>query len=974
MNIKKAGLLLWATIITHCSFGQGYNISGTLQDETDNSALIGVSVVVNAANDTSVKTGAITDIDGHFTISGLTEGSYHLKASYIGFEPYERNITLTRDIALGILKMKVSNAQLKNVTIEGQQVRVQQSGDTTNYNAGAYKTNPDATAEDLLTKMPGITTDGGTVKANGEDVKQVLVDGKPFFGDDPNATIKNLPAEIIDKIQVFDKLSDQAQLTGFDDGQSQKTINIITKPGKNNGQFGKIYGGYGSKNEQLKDNFYLAGGNINFFNGDRRISIIALSNNINQQNFSTDDLLGVTSTSSGQGRGGGGYRGRSGGSRGGGGYGGSAASNFLVGQQDGITTTNSAGINYSDSWGKKIKVSGSYFFNNTENTNNNNLTRNYFTAADSNLVYKENSNTVTKNTNHRANLRLEYNIDSSNMILFTPRISFQQNSYDRTLSGSSTLPDSTEVNNTNNRNSTDNNGYNFSSSLLYQHKFAKKGRTISLNLNAQSNNRIGSGSNYALNQYVSDTGYLSTLLDQHYDLTGNGYTFGGSLNYTEPLGRKSQLMISYAPSYNKNISDKETKNNNGAGEYTDLDTSLSNKYDNTYLTQRGGIHYRYSSQKLNFFAGLNYQYATLDGAQDFPYDFHLEKTFSSVLPQAMLNLRFSRNENLRIMYRTNTDAPSISQLQNVIDNSNALLLKTGNPELKQDYTHTLIFRYGNTNTQRASNFFAFAYANIAQNYISNQNFTDSSIAAQYGFTLLPGSQLSRPVNLDGYYSIRTFLTYGMPVKLIKSNLNLSAGFTFSHTPGLINLETNYANNYALNGGVVISSNISENVDFTLAYSGNYNIVKNTLQTQSDNNYYSQTTSLKLNYIFLKGFVFNTSLNHSLYSGLSQGFNQEFLLWNASLGYKFFKDRSLDVRLTAYDILNQNRAITRTVTETYIEDNYTNVLQRYFMLNVTYTLRNFGSAAPKGDDPRELFDMRPPQGGERRQHGGPSPMD
>jgi hypothetical protein len=671
--------------------------------------------------------------------------------------------------------------------------------------------------------------------------------------------------------------------------------------------------------------------------------------------------MGVVNSSSGQTRGGGssGGRGSGGpsggrgggsdaGSRGGGSRGGGDAGNFLIGQQPGITTTHSFGLNYSDNWAKNIEVTGSYFLNSTNNLNTSSLSRSYFTGPDSNLVYKEASTTNTTNINHRANLRIEYEIDSSNTIIFTPRISVQQNEFNRVLEGNSKLPDSSLINSTENRNSSENLGYNFGANLVYRHRFAKRGRAASVGLNSSMNNRTGEGSLYSLNQYSVDSlpgTYSTTLLDQRYDLSSNGQTHSANLTYTEPLNERSQLMVNYMPSYSKNNSDRETRRKDGS-DYTILDPVLSNKFDNTYITQRGGLSYRFNDQKIMFNAGVNYQQAVLEGIQEYPVAVTIEKTFSNVLPSAMFNYKFTRTQNLRIMYRTNTNAPGIAQLQNVPDISNPLLVKTGNPDLKQDYQHTLIFRYGNTNTTKSTSFFAMLFGNYVQDYIGNATLIpEQDIEIAEGIILNRGAQLSRPQNLDGFFSLRSFLTYGMPVRKIKSNLNLNLGANMNRIPALINNITNFSNNYTLNGGAVLSSNISENLDFTLAYTGNYNIVKNTIQTQADNNYYFQNTSLRLNWIFLDGFVFNTSVNHSLYTGLSEGFNQDFLLWNAAFGYKFFKDKSLDVRLTAYDILNQNRAIERTVTDTYIEDGFTNVLQRYFMLNITYTLRRFGGAAP-----------------------------
>lgn len=945
--------------------GQTFSVRGAVRDNNDQQPLIGVSVVVSPAQDTGQRSGAVTDIDGSFSIANLRPGLYRLRISYLGYETISRNLNLNTDQDLGTLSMKTGSNVLQTVTVEGTQIRSQQLGDTSQFNAGSYKTNPDATAEDLITKMPGVTSDNGTVKVNGEDVKQVLVDGKPFFGDDPNAALKNLPSEIIDKIQVFDQQSDQAQFTGFDDGNNRKTINIVTKRGRNNGMFGRIQGGYGT------DDRYTAGGNLNFFNGDRRISIVGLANNVNQQNFSSEDLLGISSGSSGQGGfGGSGNRGggrggfQGGGSRDGGGSSG-GASNFLVSQQGGITHTQSAGLNYSDTWGKKVKVTGSYFFNRSTNTSTTDLTRSYFSDnPDSALSYRESGVSKSTNYNHRANLRLEWTIDSSNSLLVVPRISFQDNQSSRDILGLNAIG-SDPAGSVQNKYISNNNGYSLGNQLLYRHRFAKRGRTLSLGVNTTFNDKTGDGSLYSLNEYyLSDT----TLTDQRYNLSSKGVNLSGNLTYTEPVGKKSQLMLTYNPSYNYTNSDRETFNNSGAG-YTDLDTSLTNTYENRYTTQRGGLGYRYNDSLYNLMVSLNAQSATLDGDQTFPYPLQIKKNFTNLLPSAMFNYRFSRGENLRVMYRTSTNPPTINQLQNVVDNSNPLLLRTGNPDLKQDYTHSLSLRYGKTNTQKGTGLFIFASANYINNYVANNTIIATSDTVVRGITLNRGTQLTLPVNLDGNWATRTFLTYSLPLSKIKSNLNLSAGYTFNRTPGLINSLTNYANTHAINGGIVLSSNISQNIDFTVSYQGAYNMVNNSLQAQTDYNYYSQNTSLKLNWIFLDRFVANTNLNHTLYSGLGEGYDRNFLLWNASLGYKFLKDKSLQADIYAFDLLKQNNSISRTINDTYVEDARTEVLQRYFMLRLTYTLRQFKGAASSGSDRRPDDGFGPRRGDRPQRDGG-----
>lgn len=949
-------------------FSQGYNVSGQVLDAGDNSALIGATVFVTPVTDTNNRNGTASDVNGNFIISNVTSGKYFLNVVNLGYPSGKKLITIANgDLNVGSIKMKAGTTLLKEALVKGKQIRGEQLGDTTSFNADAFKTHPDATAEDLVTKMPGVTSDNSGVKHNGETIQQVYVDGKPFFGgDDPTLALKNLPAEVIDKVQFFDKASDQSQFTGFDDGNSQKTMNIITRKNKSNGEFGKIYAGYGT------DGRYLAGGSMNFFNGDRRISIIELSNNVNQQNFSSQDILGISGNSGSRGGSGGG-RGFGGGGPGGGG----AASNFLVGQQNGITTTHSIGLNYSDSWGKKIKITAGYFFNYTDNTNSTVLSRSYFTNK--NLLYNETDQSETKNTNHRISARFEYNIDSANAIIITPKMSLQGNNATTASTDQQALM-ALLKSFSNNSTSANNNGYSFSNNLLIQHKFKKKGRTISLNINNSLNEKSGDGRYYSLNRFYNDTmsNYDTTLYNQYYTLYTNGYTAGANITYTEPITKKSQLMVNYNPSYTKNNSDKESYGLDAiTNQYTDFIDTLSNKFTNTYITQRGGLSYRISDKKYNFNIGANVQYATLQGNQTFPYNFNLSKNFTDVLPSAMFNYRFEDGRNLRIFYRTNTTAPGITQLQDVLDISNPLLLKTGDPTLKQDYEQTAIFRYGATKGKNSHNFFVFLYANYINNYISNATYAptkDSTVTTNdsRSISIKNGSQLSIPVNLNGYWNTRSFITYGIPLEFIKSNLNLNGGLTYTRQPALINSVLNYSNSYGPTGGVVVSSNISENVDFTLSYTGNYNIVQNTVLTQSNQNYYSHLASFKINYIFLKSFVINTNITESYYTGIAGTSSQDYYLWNAYLAYKFLKKKQLEARISVFDILNQNKAVARNLTETYLESSTTQVLKQYFMFTLTYTLRNFKGIAPdqpSKDDANNFDKMREHMGNFNR-GGGP----
>jgi hypothetical protein len=930
--------------------GQVFSTAGAVVDSANRRPVSGATVTLISTRDSTVRHSTATDQSGTFTLSSIQPGNYRLKISSVGFREIQKTVTLrTAGDNIGTLTMAQKPVMLGGVDVVGEAPPVVQKKDTTEYNASAFKTSKDASAEDLVTKMPGVVVNNGTVQAQGENVQQVLVDGRPFFGTDPTLALRNMPSEVVDKVQVFDKLSDQAQLTGFDDGNSMKTMNIVTRRDRRQGQFGKFSGGYGS------DSRYTTGGAVNFFNADQRISLIGLSNNINQQNFSAQDLLGVMGGGGGQG--GGGFGGGGGGGRqrrpgggnqggggfggGGGGQGGAGMSNFLVGQQNGISSANSVGLNFADSIGGKVYTNGSYFFNYTDNDNPQNIQRQYLLSQDSTSLYHEDHQAEKKNFNHRINLRTEYSPDTSNAVIFTPQLLFQRNRSASSLTGTNSTVADALISQTQNNNPVFTDGYNLQGHLVYRHRFPTAGRSVSVDLGASQNRKTNASSLSSIDLYADPSSKNDTI-DQQSAGTTNGYTLSTNVAYTEPLWSNSLLQLTYAPSYTKNSSDTRVYTfDQLAGSFADLNRALSNSFENSYTTQNGGLGFRLRGQSINFTTGISYQIAALHGEQTYPGSRLIEKTFYTILPEAMLNIQLSNRRSMRLFYRASTTAPSISQLQNVVDNSNPLFLTTGNPELRQSVSHSILTRLSLANPENAQSLMLFLFAGYTKDYIGNSSFiARHDTTAPGGVHLNSGAQITSPVNLDGNWNCRTFLTYGFPIGLIKSNLNLNGGLTFTRTPGLVNHALNEASVYALSPGFVLGSNISENFDFTISYTANYNIGRNTLQSTLDNTYFTHTAGVRLATIFWEGVVIRSDLSHSLTNGLSAGLDQNILIWNASLGKKLFENQRGEILLTVYDILNQNHSINRTITDTYIEDATSKVLNRYFLLTFTYSLRQF----------------------------------
>jgi hypothetical protein len=914
-----------------CSFqflrAQTFTINGKLIDEAKQPA-IGSSVFLLKTDSSFIK-GTTTDLNGQFNLENINSDNYILKILSLGYKPVFKSIQIkNQDLIIPTITLKQNLTNLKEVTVEAQQALATQNGDTTSFKANAYKVNKDATAEDLVSKMPGVTLVDGKVQAQGEEVKQVLVDGKRFFGDDASAVLKNLPAEVIDKVQVFDKKSDQSQFTGFDDGNASKTINIVTKAQFKNGVFGKVYGGYGYEDK------FKGGGTVNIFKGDRRITVLAQSNNINEQNFSSEDLVGVSSSSSGGG-------GRRGGGQGGMGGGNNPSENFQSNTQNGINTTSLFGLNYADKWGKKTEVTASYFFNWTQNDSKSSLLQQYILGSNNGLVYNETNNTNSDNFNNRVNFKIETKIDSMNSIVLQPKLSFQSNKGAKELLGLNTK-DILTLSNTENSSSNNLSGYNISVPILYRHAFAKRGRTFSINATPTITKNSSENLLYTLNTYYRDTLFYGDTIDQKSKILKTGNSINGNVSYTEPLNKNNFLLVNYTAVYTDNYSSKRTFDKNYIEySYRDLDSTLTNVFKNQYQSQSGSLGYRYQKEKFNFSLNAAYQRAQLSKEQEIPTSYKLSKTFESILPSAQLQYKFSQKKNLRFNYRTSNNAPSIDQLQDVINNSNSLQLSTGNPDLKQDFQQNIFLRYSGVNTNKATSFFALIGGNYSNNFIGNSTLIANQDTTVYNDIFLQrGSQIIRPVNLDGYFSLRSFINYTFPIKKIKTNLSVNVSGNYNNVPGMINTNINYAKTATGGLGLVFSSNISEKFDFTLSSNSSYSNIQNTLQTSSNTNYLSQVSKLKITANPWKGLILQSEYSNTYYSGLTSAFNQSISLWNAAIGYKFLKNKQAELRITVYDILNQNNSVSRTNTDSYIQDSQTNVLNRYYMLTFTYNFKKY----------------------------------
>jgi len=909
MRFIQAFVLLLISILPAIS--QEYSLSGTIIDPMDEAGIPMATVALLNTEDSTLITGTTTDLDGYYELSKIKKGRYLVKVQYLGYETSFTPINANQDIALPPIELHQQAQTLQEVHITATAATGTQKGDTTQFNAGAFTTLSDASGSDLVTKMPGIMMQDGKLQAQGEDVTQILIDGKPFFGKNVKLALESLPAEIIDKVQVYDKKSDKAELSGFDDGNEERTINIITKPNSKRAQFGRTSGGYGS------DDHYQLGANVNFFKDKQRITVTGMSNNINAVSYSADPN-----------------------------------SQDEVRTQDGIINTNNIGIQFSNEWNEKLELNGSYHYSHRGNEGESQLSREYILPSDSGQIYTQKNTQDNINQDHRLNLRLEYEMDDRNKLIFVPSISLKNDQNNTGFTGATSV-DKEPVNATTNQRSNDHQDNDYSGRILYRHKFLKKGRSFTLHSNAayhtNSDLAYRTGQNTFYRYETPDIENLNqkTTLER----TGISWNAGGSL--TEGIGERNMIELEYYIGNRIDQSDKllydVIDDSDGPLDQVRLDTSLSNTFESFYLSQQFKLGYQYKHENLSLQTGVRYEKSDFENNQFFPAPFLNERTIDAFLPTFRLDWKWTKNTNVELNYFTWTGKPSIGQLQDVINDSNPLRLSTGNPDLDQTYTHRIRARFKTRNPENENSFYAGVSSSIIEDYIANSTF----IASEYtpitdDIALEPGSQLIKPVNVNGYWNMWAYMNYGLPVRFIQSNFNIWTAAGLTHRPGVINETSNLSKSTGLRAGISISSNISDKIDFNISTRSSFNLVDNTLRPQLNNQYFNQRSRIKADWIIWKGVTYRTDVSHRMDTGLSDGYNNSVFLVNMSIGKKILNKNLGEISLQVYDLFNENNNIRRDINELYIQDRQNTVLQQYFMLNFTYNIRHFSKGTSRED--------------------------
>ena len=929
---------------------QSGKVTAKVIDKETKDGVIGAIVEVVSVKNPNVRKHTTTGAGGAVSIGSLSAGSYEVSISFIGYATAKQTVTVKGVTDLGTVELAPEAVAIEAVVKEVQALRTSQNGDTVAYNAAAFKVAADADVEGLLKKMPGITITNGTVEAQGEQVKKIFVDGKEFFAEDVSTALNSLPAQAVDRVEVFNKLSDNAEFSGMDDGEGYKAINIVTQANMRQGVFGKLYAGVGyqpKRDEVTQKVKYNAGGNVNYFHESSRLSIIGLWNNVNQQNFSFEDILGVT----GGGGGMGGGRGR-------------GVGQYMVRPQSGVARVGSIGVQYSDSWGEndKLKLNGSYFFNSTR-TKNRSVLEKWYTAPSpvDTLVQSGYSNTL--NMNHRLNLRLDWAINKNMSIMSRTNFSFQGNnpySFSEGVqygeSGYNIMKDYSTG---------ESKAFRISEFLQYRVKLGKPGRTITVDGNVR----------YRVTPTAETDSYstLSTLYDPEQDIyypdlrcvksfaPVKDFVTRANFTYTEPISKSSQLSAQYRFEYNDQQIDKLAYLTLSDFDITGLtpDASLSKLTSSQYFEHKVGPGYRYAKKKNNIVANVFYQRSSLNGLVDGK---EIKRKFDNVTYFVMGNFAFNAQNTLRMFVSSWTENPDVRNLQDIYDVSNAQFITKGNPDLRPAYSHNIRAHYVRSNIEKGRTFMLMFMAQFTQDYIGQSvDFNPGEMTIdEVAYNPL---QYMTYANLDGYRSLRSHLSYGFPISPIKCNLNLMAGVNWTRTPSLINGETNMTSNMGYDAMFTLGSNISENIDFTIQWNGTFNDAKQSLAANGGKNqYFNHTASANLKWVFWKGFSITAAVNYNQYVGFTNDYNEDYLICNVYLGKKLFKNQLGEVLIGVNDLLNQNTAFARTVGSGYTQNSWNSVVGRYFTVQFTYNLRYFGKNATKDISKYEGMDIKPGMGG------------
>lgn len=911
MNYLKKYLLATLLSLLSVTTIKAADISGRILDGTGE-PLIEATVKLLNSRDSSYVKGTTSDVDGRYLLKNVSNGKYIIQYTYIGYNTAYTDIFVNdKDRRLKPVTMTESSIMLEEATVVGVKTQITVKEDTVEFNADSYKTQPNAVVEDLLKRLPGVEVDSeGKITANGKEVTKILVDGKEFFSDDPKVASKNLPVDMVDKLQVVDRQSDLARLTGVDDGEDETVINLTTKKGMKNGWFGTVEAGYGT------DDRYKVGFNVNRFWNDNQITFLGSANNINELGF-TD--------------GGGRFR--------------------RFGGNNGINTSQAFGVNFNVGNKEIFRVGGNVMYSHSDKDTRQRQERQYL-FADSTSFVQSNKLTRDKGHNIRADFRIQWNRDSFNTFEFRPNLSINinnSNSIDSslTLAGDALRSPVTRSFNTAFSEGT---SYEFRGQIIYNHKFrSHPGRSFSVHANYSMSNVYEDERTYSFNRFFMLDDSLD-IYDQWADNHTWNNTVQGRISWTEPLGDVKNgrfLTFAYRMQYRWNNADKLVYDLDSiTGQYSLFNSDLSNSFRNDFMNQDIRIGFQQVKKTYNLNVGLTFAPSRssskdlINSARDIP-----TRWVWNVAPFLRYRYRMGKSRSLHLMYNGRTSQPTMAQLQPVADKSDPLRIVIGNPDLDPTFTHNINLRFQDFNAESQRSIMAMAFIRYSQN----------SIISKTSYNQETGGQITTYTNVNGVWSARLMNMFSMPLRNKAWQFHNNLFAMYNSTVGFNNEQRNRSGSLMVGESFAIAFR-PDKLELELRPFYNLQTTHNTVQTGSNRTVHTYGGYFNGTCYTPFGLVLNSDVSFSSTSGYSEGYDSKQWMWNASISYQFLKDKSATVSLKVYDLLQQKENIRRSVTANYIDDINYNSLTRYFMATFTYKFNTFG----KGNEPQSrMHRMGPP---------------
>ncbi len=914
---------LLSCLLIPAAFAQKSSIKGTITDTLNKQNLHNAVISVLKQKDSVLIKFTRTDNQGNFELKNLQAGNYILLVSYPSYADYVEKISLeeNKEKSFGMLPLITKANLLQEVIVKQRISAIRVKGDTTEYRADSFHVEANADVQELLRKMPGIQVNSkGEITAQGEKVQKVLVDGEEFFSDDPAVVTKNLRADAVDKIQAFDKKSDQAVFSGIDDGQKMKTLNIQLKEDKKKGYFGKVEGGTDF------DRYGYGKLMVNAFKGKRKISGYATTDNTKYESLNWDenrnyagdgnmtteisDDGGIMMYSSGD--------------------------DFSWGR--GFPKSTTAGLHFSNKWNKdKHNNNNTYQYNNLEVTGNT-LSKTQSILPDTTFYSNTSEYQASEKTRHKLSSMYEWQIDSSSSLKLTVKGSTIKGLSKSNYLGQSISEDNKIINESDRStsNSSENNSLN--NNIFWRKKFVKKGRTISINTDLNFNNVNETILLQALNTFYDKNGTLvrTDNIDQLKVNKQATSTINSMVTYTEPLWKNTALVLNYKLNLNRNDAERNTYTKNGSGKYENLSDTLSNHFIYNTVGHLGSFNVRYNVKKFNFAVGSGVGTSTYH-LNDVRKNTDREVTFNNFIPQVTFNYTPKQQRRVNFNYVGNTRNPSLQQIQPIIDNIDPLNIVVGNPNLKQAFTHSFSFRASDYKVLKSRSISFSARYSSTDNAITNASLVDSI-----------GRRINQAINVSGNFNYSIDAGYGFDL-FPSFNVSLNVGPGKSRNVNMINGIKNTTDNKTLNIFMYAGYWGDKWINLWMNANATYNNSVSSIRPDVETNYwqYGLYSNIQFKFKKIKTYV-DLGLQATLYQKTDVFANQQDVyIFSPSVRKTLTKDDKWEMKLMVNDLFNQNMGINRSVNSNFISETTTETIKRYVLVSLIYNFTKNGKPTNNG---------------------------